>query len=303
MTIAHIKDGIDIDYYYRRSNNRITPVIFLNGSIFNYQQWLSTYLPAFRELTKDIYPYILYDYQGIGKSSPKNEQFTLQGLADELLGLLDFLEISKAHLFGVSKGSMVAQVFSGLYPKRVMSLAGYGIVNLLYPKLNPEDNLFIERYESLKTLNDIFYENINSMNYKRIVRTIYTPAVFQKEYLDLSLKEKVMHWILERRILPLLDGTPVRTLELLFRYYAQDIQEEIPFYASCIKSIGNLPILLLNGTHDKTTPIELARDLKTRLKDAKLIEFEGFEHISPNIKKKQAKAIMSEYTNFLSNLE
>lgn len=303
MPIANIKCDIDIDYFYKNDKEGKIPVIFLNGSIFNYQQWLSTYLPAFRELTKDIYPYILYDYQGIGKSSPKNEQFTLQGLADELLGLLDFLEISKAHLFGVSKGSMVAQVFSGLYPKRVVSLAGYGIVNLLYPKLNSDDNLFIERYESLKTLNDIFSENINSMNYKRIVRTIYTPAVFQKEYSDLSLKEKIMHWILERRILPLLDGTPIRTLELLFRYYAQDIQEEIPFYASCIKSIENLPILLLNGTYDKTTPIELARDLNSRFKSAKLIEFEGFDHTSPNIKKKQAKAIMSEYSNFLSDIE
>jgi pimeloyl-ACP methyl ester carboxylesterase len=62
-------------------------------------------------------------------------------------------------------------------------------------------------------------------------------------------------------------------------------------------------VLLLNGTEDRITPIELARDLEPRLKNCKLIEFEGFEHISPNIKKKQAKAIMLEYSRFLIEKE
>jgi pimeloyl-ACP methyl ester carboxylesterase len=152
------------------------------------------------------------------------------------------------------------------------------------------------------TLKDILSERINSNNYKRIVRTIYTPAIFQKTYSELNLKEKIISWILERRTFSLLEGTPIRTLELLFRYYAQDIEKEIDFYASCINSIGNKPVLLLNGTQDRVTPIELARGLELRLKNAKLIEFEGFEHISPNIKKKQGKAIMLEYSKFLSEL-
>ncbi len=107
MPIAKIKDDIEIDYLYEKRDESIPPVIFLNGSIFNHRQWSSTYLPAFRDLTQDFYPLVLYDYQGIGKSSPKNEQFTLQGLADEILGVFDFLNIKKAHLFGVSKGSIV----------------------------------------------------------------------------------------------------------------------------------------------------------------------------------------------------
>ncbi|UCG00630.1 MAG: alpha/beta hydrolase [Candidatus Heimdallarchaeota archaeon] len=302
MPLAKIQDDVEIDYFYEKRDSNTPPVIFLNGSIFNYRQWLSTYLPAFRDLTQDDYPYVLYDYQGIGKSSPKIEQFTLKALADELLGLLDFLKIKKAHLFGVSKGSMVGQVFTGLFPDRIVSLAGYGIVNLLGPKLEEEKNLFTERLEDLMTLDDILSEKINSTNHKRIVRTIYTPAIFQKKYSELNLKEKLISWILERRTFSLLEGTPIRTLELLFRYYAQDIEKEIDFYASCINSIGNKPVLLLNGTFDRVTPIELARDLAPRLTNAKLVEFAGFEHISPNIKKKQGKAIMLEYSNFLSEL-
>ncbi|MFX0152627.1 MAG: alpha/beta fold hydrolase, partial [Candidatus Hodarchaeota archaeon] len=296
MPLAKIKNEIEIDYIFEKRNESEAPVIFLNGSIFNYRQWLSTYLPAFRSFNQDSYSYVLYDYQGIGKSSPRTEQFTLQGLADELLGLLDYLNIEKAHLFGVSKGTMVSQVFTGLYPNRVVTVAGYGIVNLLSSEIKQEKNPFSERLEDLMTLEDLLSKQINSKNYKRIVRTIYAPAIFQKNYSQLSLREKIISWILERRVLSLLEGTPIRTLELLFRYYAKEIEREVDFYASCINSIGEKAVLLLNGTEDMITPIELARDLKPRLKNAELIEFEGFEHISPNIKKKQAKAIMQEYS-------
>ncbi|MFX0173156.1 MAG: alpha/beta fold hydrolase [Candidatus Hodarchaeota archaeon] len=301
MPLAKIKDEIEIDYIFEKRDESKNPVIFLNGSIFNHRQWLSTYLPAFQSFTQDSFSYVLYDYQGIGKSSPRTEQFTLQGLGDELLGLLDFLNIKKAHFFGVSKGTMVSQVFTGLYPNRVVTVAGYGIVNLLSPEVKQEKNPFSERLEDLMTLEDLLSEKINSKNYKQIIRTIYTPAIFQKTYSHLSLREKIISWILERRVLPLLEGTPMRTLELLFRYYAKEIEREVDFYTSCINSIGEKPVLLLNGTEDRITPIELARNLKPRLQNAELIEFEGFEHISPNIKKKQAKAIMQEYSVFLSD--
>lgn len=302
MPFAKVKGDIEIDYVFEKRDESEIPVVFLNGSIFNHRQWLSSYLPAFRSFTHDSYSYVLYDYQGIGKSSPRTKQFTLQGLIDELLGLLDFLNIEKAHFFGVSKGTMISQVFTGLYPDRVVSVAGYGIVNLLDPKVEEQKSLFLERLEDLMTLEDILSEKINSDNYKRVMRTIYTPAIFQKSYSQLNLREKIISWILERRAFSLLEGTPIQTLELLFRYYAQDIEKETEFYSSCINSIGDKPVLLLNGTEDRITPIELARDLEPRLKNGKLVEFEGFEHISPNIKKKQGKAIMFEYSKFLSQM-
>ncbi len=303
MPIAKLRDGIEIDYRFEKINEDKPPVIFINGSIFNYRQWLGTYIPAFRDFTQNQYSYILYDYQGIGNSSPKTEQFTLQGLADELLQLLDFLNIDKLHLFGVSKGSLVGQIFTGLHPDRVVSLAGYGIVNLVSPKAREGHNLFTNRLNDLMTLEDILDEDITSSNFKRIVRTVYVPAIFGKKYPDLNLKEKFISWILQRRTSSLLVGTPVRTLELLFRYYSQEIEKEVGFYASCLKLIGMKPVLLLNGTQDATTPIELARDLVPRLANAKLIEFDGFEHVSPNLKKKQARAIMTAYSSFLSDLE
>ncbi len=300
MPLAKIKENVELFYIYEKRKESEIPVIFTNGSIFNHRQWLSSYLPAFQTFTNDSYSYVLYDYQGFGQSSPRDEQFTLKSLAEELLGLLDYLDIEEAHLFGVSKGTMVNQVFTGLYPDRVKSVGGYGIVNLLAPKIKEERNLFLDRLESLQTLTDILSQNINSKNFKRVIRTVYTPVIFLNKYSELNLKEKLIHWILERRFFSLFEGTPLKTMELLFSFYAYEIEKEAEFYATCIESIGNIPVLLLSGTEDKTTPIERAIDLKSRLNNVKFIKFEGFEHISPNIKKKQGKAVMQEYTEFLS---
>ena len=302
MPLATIKEDVNLFYIYDKRRECENPIIFTNGSIFNHRQWLSSYLPAFQRLTNDSYSYVLYDYQGIGQSSPRDEQFTLQSLAEELLVLLDYLGVEKAHLFGVSKGTMVNQVFAGLYPERVVSVGGYGIANLLAPNIEHERGVFLKRLEDLQTLTDILSENINSENFKRVIRTVYTPAIFLKQYSELNLKEKFIHWILERKFFSLVNGTPLKTMELLFSYYVYEIEKEIDFYAKCIESIGETPFLLLSGTEDKTTPIGRAIDLKTRLKNVKFVKFEGFEHISPNIKKKQGIALMQEYSDFLHHL-
>ena len=302
MPLAKIKDDVDIFYLYEQRKDCEIPVIFINGSIFNHRQWFASYLPAFREFADDSYSYVMYDYQGIGQSSPRTAQFTLQGLADELLGLLDHLSIEKTHLFGVSKGTMVSQVFAGQYPDRVESIGGYVIVNLLAPNVDEDSGEFSERLDALQTLSDIIDDEITSENFKRVIRTVYTPAIFSKQYSELGLKDKFIHWILERRIFPLVDGTPIKTMEMLFSYYVKEIEKEIDFYASCLEGIGDIPVLLLSGTEDKTTPIARARDLKSKLKNIKFIEFEGFEHITPNLNKDQGKALMQEYTKFLSSL-
>jgi len=48
--------------------------------------------------------------------------YTLSDMANDVVGLLDFLKIDRAHIFGVSLGGMVAQVLTIEHPTRVRSL-------------------------------------------------------------------------------------------------------------------------------------------------------------------------------------
>ena len=48
--------------------------------------------------------------------------YNLNDMAADVIGLLDSLEIAKAHILGISLGGMIAQVLSAQYPTRVLSL-------------------------------------------------------------------------------------------------------------------------------------------------------------------------------------
>lgn len=48
--------------------------------------------------------------------------YTLDHMADDAVGLLDYLGIDQAHLCGISMGGMIAQTVAFRYPERVLSL-------------------------------------------------------------------------------------------------------------------------------------------------------------------------------------
>jgi pimeloyl-ACP methyl ester carboxylesterase len=87
---------------------------------------------------------IRFDNRDIGLSTwmndvwRKEKPYTLQDMADDTVGLLDFLKIEKAHILGVSLGAMIAQQLTLSYPDKVLSLisimsSGY----ILNPKIAP----------------------------------------------------------------------------------------------------------------------------------------------------------------------
>jgi 2-hydroxy-6-oxonona-2,4-dienedioate hydrolase len=79
---------------------------------------LEAFVPNLRELS-ERYRVILYDLPGHGWTTPATNDLEIPDYLEHLLGLLDTLDIDRAHLSGESLGGWVAAEFAAIHPDRV----------------------------------------------------------------------------------------------------------------------------------------------------------------------------------------
>ena len=284
---------------YQWSGSGPAVLVLVNGSVFNYHQWELQALPLLRRALDGQVRFLQYDYVGVGGSSAKTTPFYMFDLADELRDLLDALQVGPVHLLGTSKGSLVGQAFLIRHRARALSFCGLGNPNALSKQLKDTLSAYQDRLAALEEIRELWPERINRANYTEIINRVYVPAMFAKDYEDLSLMERLRVIILRRMVYPALEGTYIQTMVDLFRCYLGDTAGEIEAFAAGLPQIDGLPILLLNGTADMTTPAYMSRELAQLLPQAELVEFEGVTHMGSMLLKKEAKPVFERYAAFL----
>jgi pimeloyl-ACP methyl ester carboxylesterase len=275
-------------------------VVLINGSVFNLHQWDRQALPILRRGLGDRCRFLQYDYVGVGGSSAKTVPFSMFDLADELAELLEALAVGPVHLFGISKGSLVGQAFVIQYPDRVRSFAGLGNPNLLAAGGDETFSPFAERLEALEALRPLWPQRVDRENVGPIFNQVYVPALFGVAYRDLSLTQRLRVILVRRMVYPALEGTFVQTMVDLFRYYVDGIDQEAPAFAAGLPAVHGVPVLLLNGTADTTTPVAAARELAKVIPGAEMIEFEGVTHMGPMLLKNEARPVFEAYVAWLT---
>lgn len=109
-------DGINFHYFDNQNNGQ--PLVCLHGLGGNLQQ------P--KELFQAIsgYRIISLDFRGHGQTFCSNEaaQFRMARFAEDVKALLDFLQLDKVVLAGISLGAAVSLAFTLRYPERVEQL-------------------------------------------------------------------------------------------------------------------------------------------------------------------------------------
>jgi len=71
---------------------------------------------------KKHYQVITFDNRGVGKTDKPDGPYTIRMMADDTIGLMDYLGIDRAHILGMSMGGMIAQELAINYPDRVKKL-------------------------------------------------------------------------------------------------------------------------------------------------------------------------------------
>jgi 3-oxoadipate enol-lactonase len=114
MTLIIVGD-ININYEIKGSGK---PLLMIMGLSFSLLDWSN----KFTELLAKNYRLILFDNRDAGLTSQSTRPYTIADMADDAAGLLDALNIPKAHVFGVSMGGAIAQQFALKYPDKLDKL-------------------------------------------------------------------------------------------------------------------------------------------------------------------------------------
>jgi pimeloyl-ACP methyl ester carboxylesterase len=98
------------------------PIILITGASATMDMWNPLLL---EQLASANYRVIIFENRGVGESSVGTKEFSVGQFANDTLGLLDALGISKADVLGWSMGGFVAQQLAVTNPDRVDNLILY----------------------------------------------------------------------------------------------------------------------------------------------------------------------------------
>lgn len=114
MPIAAVAGG---EIYYEDVGQG-TPLVFASGLNGVGRYW-KPQVPVFSK----HFRVITYDQRGTGQSDRIQRAFSVDQMAEELVGLMDVLQIPRAHLVGMSTGGAIGQTIAIEHPQRVLKLA------------------------------------------------------------------------------------------------------------------------------------------------------------------------------------
>jgi pimeloyl-ACP methyl ester carboxylesterase len=133
------------------------PVVLIHGSgpgVTSYANWRLV-LPALAENFRVVAP----DMVGFGFSErPANIEYGVQTWADQVVGLMDTLELPKAHLVGNSFGGAIALRIASLHPDRVGKLVLMGSMGVPFPITEGLERVwgYEPSFENMRKVLDVF---------------------------------------------------------------------------------------------------------------------------------------------------
>lgn len=228
---------------------------------------------------------ISFDQRGAGKSDRPNIPYSMEMFADDIGGLMDYLDIEKSHIVGLSLGGMIALNFVLKYPHRVNKLIIINTIAKIPNDFDPEPYIQT-RIKGLefarKNPEKAFWQSTQFGFYHE----------FRKRMLA-NPKEKFYGlWSVED-LLEYYKSNPSRAQDI--RNIALSFKTHNTFE---LLSEINHKTLLLTASHDVLVPKERMFEIHERIPNSvyKIIEEAG--HESP---KSKAPEVNKEIIDFFEN--
>jgi len=239
---------VNIDYAV---HGRGEPLVLIMAFAAPRRAWFFQ-TRAFRK----YYKVITFDNRGVGKTDKPSEPYTIKTMADDTIGLMDYLGIDKAHILGYSMGGIIAQELIINYPERVKKL----ILSSTLPTIH---QITSEMREALSLGEDFSFseEDIRSVDIRKALSSLVALGFNRRLY---------------RMILVPIAPIYVRLVGL------KGPMGQIEAIAGCntLERLHTIqaPTLVIVGTGDKAALPRFSEVLASRIPDAKLVKVKGGSH-------------------------
>lgn len=235
------KTNDDLNLYYEIHGNEQSAetIVFLNGLSQSTVSWILT-LPYFRA----DYKIVLVDFIFQGKSDKKGEWRSFDQHAQDVLALLDYLQLQKPVIAGLSYGSMVAQHFAVQFPGRVSRL----LLMATFANKTPY-------YEAI----ELSWWRALELGGYNLMLDIMLPTVLSERYFSNPL----MPIDLMKQTRQDAQADPQSLFKLM------KATKERPDYRPELKKI-KVPTLVIQGEKDMLLPVHLANEVAKAIPGARL---------------------------------
>ena len=231
-------DGLNVAYS-RRGHG--PPLVLLHGYPLDRTIWNDT-----AEMLEADFDVIMPDMRGFGDSDIMEADQSILAYSSDVAGLLERLEIRKAHVAGHSMGGYVALAFARMYPRQ---LAGIGLVSTQHLADTEE-----RKAARLANAQQILAEGVGG------VVDGMTPRLSTSA----QVQTRVRAVIARQRPL----GLAV----------ALDAMAGRPDSTDVLKSFGAAAVIV-HGTADELIPVDRAREMRSLLASAHYLELPGAGHL------------------------
>ena len=204
-------------------------------------------------------PNMMEAYMAIQAGRPFEPPYTLEDMADDVIGLLDSLNIRRAHICGFSMGGMIVQVIALRHPSHVLSLTSISSTtgNPDLPRGDPEVGKVMMTPAPPERKGYIEY-------YVKLRRLQYGSRFPYDE----AKNREIAGRFFDRSFYP--PGIGRQSLAVMVNGNRK----------SKLSSI-KVPTLIIHGSNDPVIPVESGKDTHEAIIGSKLIIIEGMGHSLP----------------------
>ena len=229
-------------------------LVFVPGFVSNVEHyWEMPRVPDLLNRLGSFARVVMFDKRGTGLSDPVAGPPPLEQRMDDMQAVMDAAGVERAALYGISEGGPASILFAATYPERTSSLVLYGST----PRFRTDDDI---SWGATDEQIPFLLEEVSSRWGEGALLGAFAPSALG----DPGMEEV---WGRFQRA----GASPAMGRAVIAALFEIDVRDILPTIQA--------PTLILHRKGDRIAPVEGARLMAEKIPDARLIEFEGDDHV------------------------